>query len=175
MSEMSTNPKDLIEVSLPGDTISIRQFSLEDAQRYFDLIDYDREHYSQFDDVTASKYQAVEDVRESMLHPKPNKYRFGIWDGDTMVGSVNLTMHEDGADEIGYWVGAQYTGHGYAARALKPLTAFGFNHLNKEELFARVFVGNEASRKTLEKVGFTPEGEEDGHWIFKLKRDKNGG
>ncbi|MCA9343812.1 hypothetical protein KC947_02575, partial [Candidatus Saccharibacteria bacterium] len=51
-----------IEVKAHNDVIVLRQLTVEDAQTYFDLIDHDREHYSQFDDVTAKKYQVVGDV-----------------------------------------------------------------------------------------------------------------
>lgn len=173
MSELA-NPKDLIEVTLPGETVCIRQLSPENAQRYFELMAADRTHFSKYDDGVTDRYKTVDDVRERMEHPKPNRYSFGIWDGDTMVGSINLEEHENGTAEVGYWVGTDYTGKGYATRALNALIVFGFEHLGKKELQASVLVGNEDSRKPLEKTGFVQTGEEDGYWLFKKERESHG-
>ncbi|MFO0887036.1 MAG: GNAT family protein [Candidatus Saccharimonadales bacterium] len=161
-----------IEVKAHNDVIVLRQLTVEDAQTYFDLIDHDREHYSQFDDVTAKKYQVVGDVEDSIINQKPNKYRFGIWDGDVMVGSNNLTVLEDGSAEIGYWVGSQYTGQGYASRALSPLVGFAFNDLGLHEVFTNIVVGNEASRKTVENAGFEFRGIDEGCWVHFMLKDR---
>ncbi len=162
------------EVRAPDDVILLRQLTLEDAPTYFDLIDYDREHYSQFDDITAKKYRVVGDVEDSIINQKRNKYRFGIWDGETMVGSNNLTVQEDGRAEIGYWVGSQYTGRGYAARALSPLVDFAFNDLGLDEVFTNIVVGNEASRKTVENAGFEFRGIENDYWVHNMFRGNYG-
>lgn len=175
MAEVPTDSPARIEVATQHDTVLLRQLTLADAQTYFDLIDSDRPHYSQFDDVTAQKYQTVADVEESIRNPKPNKYRFGIWDGDVMVGSNNLTIGEDGCAEIGYWVGSQYTGSKYASRALAPLMEFAFTTLGVREVFTRIVEGNIASRKTAEHAGLNYQGIEDGHWIHIMKKEDYGG
>jgi hypothetical protein len=53
-----------------SDGVVLRQLIPEDSQPYFDLIEYDRAHLSQFDDDTAAKYKTVEDVLESIVNPK---------------------------------------------------------------------------------------------------------
>lgn len=174
MKEVDTSPHKRVEIKAPNDTIVIRQLLMEDAQTYFNLIDHDRDHYSQFDDITAKKYQVVEDVEASIQNQNPNKYRFGIWDGDLMVGSNNLTVSEDNRAEIGYWVGAQYTGQGYATRALKPLLEFAFTNLQLNEVFTNIVVGNEASRKTVEKAGFVLKGVDDECWVHTMSREDYG-
>ena len=89
-----------------------------------------------------------------------------------MVGSINLdpTKKRDGT-EVGYWVGAEYIGHGYAARALETIIPFAFeDRPEKSHLFARVAIGNKASRQTLEKCGFRYSGPDDSNWYFYLER-----
>ncbi len=171
MSEVTTNPKGLIEVSLPGDTVGIRQLSLDDAQGYFALVDTNREHLSQFGDDTAAKYQTIEDVQGSIVNPEPNKFRFGIWDGDTLVGTNNLRVYDGGVAESGSWVATQFAGNHYAARARKPLLEFAFKQLGVETVVSKIAVGNEASRKSIEKSGYKFIGEQDDQWVFQLKKE----
>lgn len=156
------------------DTIILKQLVLDDAERYFQLVDSDREHLSQFGDETASKYPTIESVQQSIIHPSnPNKYRFGIWNGEVMVGSDNLTTVENNRAELGSWIAKSQTGHRYADRARKLLVDFAFNQLHLDEVFSVITIGNEASRKSVERSGFTFEGERDGKWIYTFKRPQS--
>lgn len=140
-------------LEIPGpDGMVLKQLVPDDAQRYFDLIEYDRGHLSQHGEMTAQKYPTVGKVRDSIENPT-SKLRLGIWAGDTMVGSINLTPQEDTA-EIGYWMGKQYTGHGYAAKAVQALAVHTFATRDYNHLFAIVDRDNSASIRTLEKAGF---------------------
>ncbi len=176
MSEGTGTPA-RIEVTTPNDTVAIRQLVPEDAESYFGLIEFDRAHLSQSyhgeePDGTAQKYLTVEAVLESIVHPDPDKHRFGIWDGDTMVGTSNLTIVNATTAESGSWVGAEHKGHHYAARARSLLLEFAFNNLGLERVLSFVHVGNEASRKSVEKTGYELTGEEDGQWVFMYEREQ---
>ncbi len=153
------------------DTVVLKQLYPEDAENYFKLVDSDSAHLSQHGDDTASKYPSVEAALESIVHPRnPDKYRFGIWDGDIMVGSDNLTPKERNRAELGSWIAKEYIGNRYAGRARKLLVDFAFNQLHLDEVFCEVTIGNEPSRKSVERSGFTLSGEHDGKWTFVLKR-----
>ncbi len=143
-------------IEIPGPAgITLRQLYVEDAEAYFGLIDYDRAHLSQFNDETAEKYPSFLAVANSLVNPQnPARLRFGIWDGEVMVGSINLTPKDNRTAEIGYWVGKQHTGHGYASEAVKALSKYAFDQTEADLLFANVAVGNQASKRTLEKAGF---------------------
>lgn len=133
----------------------MKQFKPEDAQTIFDLIEYNRAHLNAHGEGTADKYPTVESVRESIEKPKdPTRLRFGIYDQGAMVGSINLTPKDKGVAEIGYWVGGQFVGRGYAARAIKELALYAFDVLGLEKLIANARADNLASVKTLEKSGF---------------------
>ena len=56
-------------------------------------------------------------------------------DDDTLVGCVGL-HRESGSHhgELGYWVGKQYWGNGYASEAVRAVVDFAFNELNLAEL-----------------------------------------
>lgn len=155
-----------------NDSVVLKQLVSDDAQRYFDLVDSDRPHLSQHGDRTAKKYQTVKEVQDSIIPPEdhPIKYRFGIWDGDVMVGSDNLTPAGDNRAELGSWVAKGYTGHNYAARARKLLVDFAFNQLKLDEVFCKIVVGNLPSQASVISSGFTFREEKDGEWIYTLSR-----
>ena len=88
-----------------------------------------------------------------------------------MVGTVNLSPDAGGSTgEVGYWVGEQYTGHGYAGRATQALVKYAFEQLTPELLYAEVAIGNIASRKTLEKSGFRFVDKGKSHWYFEINK-----
>ncbi len=168
-----------------GWTLALRQFIPEDAQTYFDLLELNREYLSQIhlggQDDTGTKYATVDDVLKSILEPEePDKIRFGMWDGDTMVGTINLKPSEDRSLEVGYLVSEQHAGQGYATRSLKALSKYAFENQDIDALVADVYVGNDASKGVLEKAGFkytkTFQRERNGKteelWSYQLNKVK---
>jgi [ribosomal protein S5]-alanine N-acetyltransferase len=136
------------------DGFVLRQLIPDDAQRYFDLIDADRGHFKYGEEITPNKYPTAESVRLSIEDGGKSKKRFGIWNGDEMVGSINLQQNRPGTGEVGYWIGSQYKGHGYAKHATELLAGYAFDELGLQRLTAWVASENLPSVKTLEKVGF---------------------
>ena len=62
-----------------------------------------------------------------------------------------------GQAEIGYWLLHHARGRGIATRTARFLAEHGFS-LGLERIEARVFAGNDASERVLERAGFTREG-----------------
>lgn len=62
-----------------------------------------------------------------------------------------------GQAEIGYWLFHEARGRGIATRIARFLAEHGLE-LGLERIEARVFVGNTASERVLERAGFTREG-----------------
>ncbi len=56
--------------------------------------------------------------------------------------------------DLGYWVAVDRWGRGYASDAIRLLTWLCFARLQSVLVYANVFVGNEASRRALERSGF---------------------
>lgn len=72
-----------------------------------------------------------------------------------LIGVVGLTLAEDGARaEIGYWVGRDYWGNGYATEAVRRVLLYGFGVLGVTQVDASVFPGNDASIRVLTNTGF---------------------
>ena len=76
------------------------------------------------------------------------------------VGTIGLSdvMDTWGCAEIGYWLTPDAWGEGYATEATELLVAYGFDQLRFNKVVAHAFAFNAASRRVLEKVGFTEEG-----------------
>lgn len=71
----------------------------------------------------------------------------------TVIGACGIVMQERNA-ELGYWLGVNYWGKGYATEALHAVIDYAFTDLEHEALQAGARVTNPASRRVLEKCGF---------------------
>lgn len=137
------------------DAIRLMELVPGDSQTYFDLIDSNRAHHSQFGDSTAVKYFDVESVVKSIKKQRRDKkLRFGIWEDKDMVGFISLTFKNNNNASTGSWVASHHTGNNYAARARNVLLKFAFENLGIGEVASEIVVGNEVSRKSVEKSGY---------------------
>ncbi len=89
-------------------------------------------------------------------------YVFTILSGDAedVVGliSLNNVSRKHGCAELGYWSGPDHWGRGIMTEAVRLALGFAFDHLELHRVYASTFDGNGASRRVLEKNGFTLEG-----------------
>ena len=99
------------------------------------------------------------------------------------IGAITLAPTEvEGELVIGYWLGVPFWGRGYASEAVNGMIdiAFGMSHASR--IIASVRTINPASRRVLERNGFTYTHDSEPfmparnsaqkvHW-FKLERDK---
>ncbi len=159
-------PQNPIEIASSDGKIFLRQFTLDDSQEIFSLIDNNRNHLSQFGDDTSDKYPTLETVRESIEHPKnPKRLRFAIRNREgQLVGSINLTPDENDPTqgEIGYYLSAEFQRQGYMKRAVETLTDYGFNVLNYKTIYGDIAEGNTTSVNVLLKAGYQETGKHDG-------------
>lgn len=159
-----------IEISPPNGRITLRQFSLADVDDIFQLIERSRAHLSQHGDTTADNYKTPQDVEKSIQYPKkPKRLRFAIRTADgVLVGSINVTPDDDNPKrgEVGYYLGIDGTGQGYATEATHALSAYAFERLGYDELYAKVEQANEPSARVLIRAGYVEKGEEEGQRIF---------
>ena len=70
------------------------------------------------------------------------------------IGYVQLVKIEEGW-EIGYHIAKVYTGKGYATEAVKLYLEYLKQHSNLKEIYGVALADNFASRRVLEKCGFT--------------------
>ena len=75
----------------------------------------------------------------------------------------------DGRLEIGYGLAAPSRGRGLGTEAVRAMAGWLAEQPGVRVLTADVEVGNEPSRRLLERLGFTVTGTHEGHW--QLERD----
>lgn len=87
-------------------------------------------------------------------------FTFGILDGDDLVGSCSLTIHNPNLTqgEIGYWLRSDRAGRGYTTEAARAVRDFAFDVTGRHRLNLRAGVGNVGSQRVAEKIGFLREG-----------------
>ncbi len=163
-----------VEILSHDGAIVLKQLIPQDAEELFALIDRNREHLSQHGDDTAAKYPTLESVSDSIVTPKnPHRMRFAIRNAQgEVVGSINLTPDKDTSErgEIGYYLGSEFQGKGYAGRAVERLTEYAFQELGYETLFGEVAEGNNPSVKVLEGTGYRETGRNEGKIIFSKRK-----
>lgn len=75
------------------------------------------------------------------------------------IGLMPLADVEERTFEIGYWIGKEFWGKGYATEAVRAFTAWSFHTFSEIlRIEASVFEGNEGSARVLLKAGFQAEG-----------------
>ncbi|MBI3446309.1 MAG: GNAT family N-acetyltransferase [Magnetospirillum sp.] len=72
-----------------------------------------------------------------------------------LVGVVGFGLEGDGTPELGYWIGKEFWGQGYATEALNRLIRHLFETLGYDRVWASYHPDNTASKRVLEKVGLT--------------------
>ncbi len=83
---------------------------------------------------------------------------------DTLMGGIglhpiNTCPFEEGALELGYWLGEPYWGHGYMPEAAQALISFAFKTKPAlQKVLASTFLENKASQRVLYKAGLTYQG-----------------
>lgn len=90
---------------------------------------------------------------------------FGFWALEVpgvapFAGFVGLSMpsfpaHFTPCVEIGWRLAQAYWGRGYASEAARAALRFGFASLRLDEIVALTAVGNEPSRKVMQRLGMT--------------------
>lgn len=77
-----------------------------------------------------------------------------------MIGTCGFTSVDssNNSAEVGYVVNPQYWGMGIAPEALDRVLAFGFDNMRLHRIEAQYLIGNDRSRRVMEKCGMRYEG-----------------
>ena len=89
-------------------------------------------------------------------------YSFALIHKEThqLIGSCGLMRSDTNGPQysFGYVLHKDWWGQGLASEASAALVKFGFGELGAHRLWAHVFIGNTASEKVLQNLGFRCEG-----------------
>lgn len=77
-----------------------------------------------------------------------------------LIGAVGLREidTEHCQTEMGFWIGLDWWGKGYATEAAKAVIRYGFQELKLNRIYAHHMVRNPVSGRVLEKIGMKQEG-----------------
>jgi len=76
-----------------------------------------------------------------------------------LIGAVSLHVtQEHRHGEIGYWIGVDAWGKGYATEAARAFVSYAFEHLGLHRAQGRHFTRNAASGRVMQKLGMQCEG-----------------
>jgi ribosomal-protein-serine acetyltransferase len=87
-------------------------------------------------------------------------FHFTILEDEAVIGGVSIEVRGpvERIGELGYWVRSDRCGRGFATEAAGSLVDFAFRELGLHRLELRAGVGNRASQRVAEKLGFQREG-----------------
>ena len=76
-----------------------------------------------------------------------------------VIGTITIRIDKNNnKGELGYWIGTDYWGNGFATEAVNKIIEFGFNDMNLNKIWASALTRNKASSAVLEKAGLQKEG-----------------
>lgn len=145
--------KTTIGTAIPG--LRLIALTADDIDSYYTLVDRNRDHLSRHGDYINLTHATRASVRASLTEPSDANRRFGIWLDTTLIGRADVSPRLPGHFVLGYWLGAEYTGKGYATVACRALIAFAHAQLGATTIFAGVTKGNTASEAVLGRLGFS--------------------
>ena len=110
-------------------------------------------------------FETVEEAREAVAflaaqygrREGPQVYAVIIKADHRNAGYVQMVPLEDGIWEIGYHIGARYTGNGYATEAVRAFLPVMADSLGIREVYGICLKENAASCRVMEKCGFERE------------------
>ena len=147
-------------MNIKTERLFITKFTLEMAEAvHLNSLDEDNRKFNP-DEV----FETIEDAKDTVEFlmsvydngDGPLVYPVVLLDG-TNIGYVQAVPMDDGKWEIGYHIGKNYTGKGYATEAVKAFLPVIMEQLNITEMLGICVVENKASVKVMEKTGFVKE------------------
>jgi len=85
---------------------------------------------------------------------------FLMWSNEVIVGIIDLVDidHLNKKASIGYWIGQEYRGNGFARRSTVSIVDFALGELKLNRIEIRCATGNTASQSIPLNLGFKKEG-----------------
>lgn len=113
-------------------------------------------------DIFPSPYTHADAVAWIKLNETADvQTNFAIDADGTLAGGIGLRLFDGErrlCAEIGYWLAEPFWGRGIITAACRVLTDYAFETYGLKRVEAAVFSPNVASRRVLEKCGYTCEG-----------------
>lgn len=92
------------------------------------------------------------------LRQARGEVRFAIEHQGQLIGGVGYFCQRTRVGELGFWLGQEYWGQGFATEASRAVVTYAFTAGNLEALTSANFIDNPASARILSKLGFMTSG-----------------
>ncbi|MCT4784671.1 MULTISPECIES: GNAT family N-acetyltransferase [Exiguobacterium] len=144
------------------DRVSVKALRLQDEALLYAFECANRTHFERSVPSRGDAYYEPESFHQALQQLLSEQADgdgcyYLMWCDHTIVGRLNVHHTDADTGEVGYRVGAEYGGRGYATAALQQLLTFelpGFNRLRAETTSDNV-----ASQRVLVRAGFRRDGE----------------
>ena len=154
-------------IELSTERLTIKKLSRLDKARLIDLIGDSRVSET----LSNVPYPYTdEDAEYWMGIVHSSEFNLNIFHDGLLIGGIGLTPQGDGCCELGYWLGFDYWGKGYATEACHALLGYASAETRFRQISANVYEGNSTSSNVLQKVGFKQIGAGE---VFSLSKQKN--
>ena len=160
------SPRTTIATAIPN--LRLVALSPEDTDAYYGLVDRNRGHLTQHGDFQELGEATPGSVAAELSAPDDRNARFGIWLDGRLIGRADLNPRTPGNFVLGYWLGSEFTGKGYATAACKALIAYGKAELGATTVWAGVTKGNAKSESLLARLGFEAVADRGAYTRFRL-------
>ena len=139
-----------------GEKVYLSPRSVDDAEKYVEwLNNHEIAKYLNYN----SKILTLEVEREFLAKTNSDSYNFAIVDKktDELIGSISLmnikNVHRTA--ELGIFIGDEdHLSHGYGSEAIMLLLDYGFNQLNLNNVYLKLFSFNKRAQRAYDKCGF---------------------
>ncbi len=164
-------------VMLPITTkrLILRRYTEDDNQDILDFVSHSSVANAtpeiESTDAGVSRYIAMQNSYQPFEQDKCFDLAIEIKEDGKVIGLLSMVCkaHKQGA--IGYALGVDYRGQGYATEAARGLVGYGFATLNLHRIYADTESDNLAAWHVMERLGMRREGYfreaifRDGEWL----------
>ena len=148
-----------------GQGAVLRRLAMDDLDEIWALVEEERDRLGVWMPWIAevTTIEAERTWLEAVCSNEGTLEGCGVFVDGRYAGGIGLMPGAYGiAGEIGYWIGSEHEGRGLVTRAVRVLTAVGFEELGLNRIVIRAGVDNRRSRAIPERLGFVREGIERG-------------
>ena len=97
----------------------------------------------------------VDDAKYWVKKTKQDEYIFNIYLKNKLIGGLSLAnQRENSKWVLGYWIGEEYWGNGYAIEACENLISYFFSNTNNSIIYPSHMKDNIKSKKIIINLGF---------------------
>lgn len=145
--------------------LHLRALTVPDAEVLYSLVDDNRQYLAEYlpwaaGNTLCNSLEFVQKIKQDRA--AGSEYGFGIYVDGTLAGHISLMRTGEGQEtEIGYWVSKDYSGAGVTTKVAERVTRFGLETLGLGSIVIKAAVGNIASNKIAQKLGYEMSGVEE--------------